>query len=89
MTTTKTTKQLYSVTYSGNSSRFNNFTEDVLATSQRDAVEQVFSKYLNDNYYPQDDGSILDCDGDYVAEDANDIYFAHDGGYFYAETQAK
>ena len=74
----------YKVTYQGNSTRFNNFEVEVNAESEREAVESVFSDYLNDNYFPQDDGTILDCDGDTLAE-ADDDTIDYDGGYFSAE----
>lgn len=38
---------------------------------------------MDDNYFPQDDGSILDCDGRIIAED-DDSEIEYDGGYFYA-----
>lgn len=84
MTTTSTTAT-FKVTYSGNSTRFTNFEEIVNAKSQREAVERVYSEYLNENYFPQDDGSVKDCDGHTIADNADDIYFEYDGGYFYAE----
>lgn len=80
-----TTLNSYTVTYSGNNSRFANFSEEVNATSQREAVEKIYGKYLDSNYFPQDDGIIKDCDGHTICDDANDLYIEHDGGYFYAE----
>ena len=75
----------YKVTYSGNASRFQDFESEVNANSQREAVEKVFASVLDSNYFPQKDGSVLDCDGEIVAEDSNDVYFMYDGGSFYAE----
>jgi len=74
----------YKVLYNGNSTRFNNFEYEIDANSEREAVEKVFQVYLDDNYFPQNDGSIKDCDGDILAE-ANDNVINYDGGYFYAE----
>lgn len=36
------------------------------------------------NYFPQADGSIVDCDGNILAESDDDT-IEYDGGYFYAE----
>lgn len=74
----------YLVTYSGNSSRFSNFERTVNANSEREAVQDVYASYLSDNYFPEDDGSIKDCDGHTIAE-ADDDCIEYDGGYFSAE----
>ena len=50
----------YKVTYSGNASRFRNFSSEVNANSEREAVENVFQQVMDENYFPQEDGSILD-----------------------------
>lgn len=74
----------YKVTYSGNSSRFRNFSSEVNAKSEREAVEDVYGDYLDQNYFPQEDGSIKDCDGNIIAE-AYDDTIEYDGGCFSAE----
>lgn len=74
----------YRVTYSGNATRFKNFSEEVFADNAREAVEQVYSERMDDNYFPQEDGSIRDCDGHEIA-DSSDEYIEYDGGYFSAE----
>jgi hypothetical protein len=74
----------YKVTYDGNASRFRNFKDIVNAESEREAVEDVYSKYLDQNYFPQDDGSIKNCDGHTIASPDDDI-IEYDGGYFTAE----
>jgi len=74
----------YAVTYSGNSTRFKNFYVEVNANSEREAVENVFSQYMDENYFPQNDGSILDCDGNLLAY-ADDVVIEYDGGCFMAE----
>ena len=74
----------YKVTYSGNSTRFSNFEDIVLADTEREAVEKVYGEYLDSNYFPQDDGSIKDCDGNTIAE-ADDTTIEYDGGCFSAE----
>lgn len=74
----------YKVTYSGNSTKFRNFETIVNADSEREAVEDVYSSYLDSDYFPQEDGSIQDCDGNTIAE-ANDDTIEYDGGCFSAE----
>lgn len=39
---------------------------------------------MDANYFPQEDGSILDCDGNEVAT-ATDTVIEYDGGCFSAE----
>jgi len=41
---------------------------------------------MNDNYFPQEDGSIKDCDGHTIAE-ADDDTIEYDGGGFCAEIE--
>ena len=74
----------YKVTYSGNASKFKNFEDIILADSEREAVEDAYGSYLDSNYFPQEDGSIQDCDGNTIAE-ANDDTIEYDGGCFSAE----
>lgn len=74
----------YTVYYVGNSTRFIKFKREVLAESERQAVENVFGTYMPDNYFPQDDGTIKDCDG-YTIADKDDQTIKYDGGYFFAE----
>ena len=74
----------YKVTYSGNATRFKNFEDIVLADTEREAVEDVYGSYLDSNYFPQEDGSIKDCDGNTIAE-ATDDTIEYDGGCFSAE----
>jgi ribosomal protein L20A (L18A) len=74
----------YKVIYSGNASRFRNFSSEVNANSEREAVEKVFQRVMDENYFPQEDGSIKDCDGNTIAE-ATDNIIEYDGGCFSAE----
>ena len=74
----------YKVTYNGNNSHFRNFETEVNANSEREAVEDVYAAYLDQNYFPQEDGSILDCDGNELAT-ATDTTIDYDGGCFSAE----
>lgn len=74
----------YKVTYSGVSLKFKNLELTINAESERGAVETIFKQVMGHNYFPQEDGSILDCDGDEIAS-ATDTVIEHDGGYFTAE----
>lgn len=74
----------FRVYYTGNSTRFRNFGEEVIANSEREAVEKVYSKYLDDTYFQQEDGTILDCDGEIIAK-PSDNTIEYDGGVFVAE----
>ena len=74
----------YKVTYSGNSTRFKNFKRVLNAESERNAVVMAYAEYLDENYFPQDDGSIKDCSGNTIAT-AKDVVIEYDGGYFSAE----
>jgi hypothetical protein len=73
----------YIVKFIGSQSRLSGFTEEVEANNEREAVEKVYSEKMNSNYFPQDDGSIKDCDGWVCAEADSDI-IEYDGGYFEA-----
>jgi hypothetical protein len=76
--------QTYLVTYSGNATRFSNFQSAINADSEREAVEAVYQQIMDENYFPQDDGSIKDCDGHTIAEEDDDT-IEYDGGSFSAE----
>lgn len=74
----------YKVTYTGNSTRFRKFEATIPANTEREAVETVFAKHLDSNYFPQEDGTIKDCDGEIIAS-ATDNVIDYDGGCFSAE----
>jgi hypothetical protein len=74
----------YNVNYNGNSTRFRDFEVQVYARSEREAVESIYEEYLNEDYFPEEDGTILDCDGHVIAE-PDDDRIEYDGGYFCAE----
>lgn len=76
--------KVYRVSYSGNSSRFRNFSVEVDAKTEREAVEKVFKSVMYDNYFPQEDGTILDCDGEEIAS-PKDTSIDYDGGCFSAD----
>lgn len=74
----------YKVTYNGNNSHFRNFETEVNANSEREAAEDVYAACLDQNYFPQEDNSIKDCDGQTIAIPEDDE-IEYDGGYFSAE----
>jgi len=74
----------FRVIYLGNASRFRNFKEEVQAESIRMAVEMVYASRLDEDYFPEDDGVIKDCDGNIIANSGEDRIW-YDGGYFSAE----
>lgn len=74
----------YTVYYKGNASKFRNFETEVYANSEREAVEKVYGEYLDSNYFPQDDGSIKDCDGNTIADPDSEV-IDYDGGVFFSE----
>lgn len=73
----------YQITYSGNNPRFRNLSEIVTAESEREAVISWYKSAMDYNYFPQDDGSILDCDGYEISTLAVDT-IEFDGGWFSA-----
>jgi hypothetical protein len=87
--------QIYSVMYFGNAKRYQDLCEEVAAYSKRHAVEKIYAKMCNEDYFPEDyfpedfplwGGLVKDCDGNVIA-DASDETIEYDGGYFYAELQ--
>ncbi len=74
----------YLVSFSGNASKFKKFSEEVDAISAREAVEIVYQKVLDSLYFPKDDGSIEDAQGNVIAQ-ANDDRIMYDDGYFVAD----
>jgi len=80
----KVRTKMYKVTYKGNSTRFKDFEQIVVTPSERMAVEKVYFKHCDENYFPDHDGNIFDCDGNNIATpESNTIDY--DGGYFIAE----
>jgi hypothetical protein len=75
--------KIFKVIYTGNSTRFKNFATDVPANSEREAVEKLYAERLDENYFPQEDGSIRDCDGELIAT-AHTNTIEYDGGCFSA-----
>jgi hypothetical protein len=76
------------VGYSGNASRFKGFECEIEAETAREAVEKVYQDLMDANYFPKQDGTIEDCDGNVIA-DPEDKYIAYDGGYFSANEKTE
>lgn len=75
---------MYKVTYKGNATRFKDFIQIVVTPTERMAVEKVYFQHLDDDYFPDHDGNVFDCDGNIIATpESNTIEY--DGGYFIAE----
>lgn len=74
----------YLVSYTGNSKRLKDLAHKVWATSERDAVEQTFSLFCEQDYFPHPNGQIFDCEGNVICEAGWD-YIRYDGGIFKAE----
>jgi hypothetical protein len=81
-------KQIYTVMYFGNAKRYQDLCEEVVAYSKRHAVEKVYAKMRDEDYFPDDfflwGGLVKDSEGNVIA-DASDESIEYDGGYFYAE----
>lgn len=74
----------YVVFYKGNSTRFKKFSQEIEASSEREASEYIYKELLDENYFPQGNQIVLDCDGNEIAT-AKDNYIEYDGGGFFAE----
>jgi hypothetical protein len=79
---------IYAVMYFGNAKRLQNLNYEIEAFTKREAVEKVYCKMCNADYFPEDEfvygGLIRDCDGNVIAEPGSES-IEYDGGYFYAE----
>jgi hypothetical protein len=77
-------KSLFKVVYTGSVERYKNRFSIELATDERDAVRQSYARVHDLDYFPQDDGTVLDCDDNIIMDqDDNTIYY--DGGFYVAE----
>jgi hypothetical protein len=80
-------KKIFAVIYYGNAKRYQDEYQEVAAYTKREAVERIYAKMLNKNYFPEDDhkygGIVRDCDGNVIAN-VGDETIAYDGGYFVA-----
>jgi hypothetical protein len=74
----------FTITYTVNSTKFKGLNFEVEANSEREAVENYYQMVMDSNYFPEDDGRILDQDGDEIAS-ATSSTISYDGGSFVAE----
>ena len=64
----KKINKTFLVTYTGNTdSRFRGFRETIEAKNEREAVERIFHKHNDRNYFPDSNGFIYDCDRNVLA----------------------
>lgn len=73
----------YIVKYSGNATRYKNLKYEIEAISKRFAVEEVYCRLLDKDYFPDENGNIYDADNNRVAA-STDESIEYDGGHFYA-----
>lgn len=76
-------EKIYVVRYSGNATRYKNLNYQTKAIGQRFAVEQVYQKLLDREYFPDENGKIFDSDNNMIADPFDNTIF-YDGGFFYA-----
>lgn len=74
----------YRVFYNGTVERHQGINEEVKANSKREAVEKVYKSGYDTDYFPQDDGTILNDAGNVIAT-ATDETIEMDGGLLIAE----
>ena len=73
----------YQITYLGSNPRFKNLNYEIAANSEREAVIDWYKQAMDQNYFPQDDGTIQDCDG-YQICGKHDESIEFDCGFFVA-----
>ena len=76
----------YKITYNGNSTQAKLFLLNgyyLTADNANEAVVTFYRMFMDDNYFPQEDGSIEDEEGREVMAPMEDC-ISYDGGYFYA-----
>ena len=78
----------YAINYSGNSKKITKklamFPQIVCADTPREAVIIYYSANHDDAFFPQEDGSIKDCDGDEICSAISE-QIEYDGGFYSAE----
>jgi hypothetical protein len=76
----------FQITYDGNSTQAKLRLQrgyTLNAEDANDAVVKFYRMFMDDNYFPQEDGSIVDEQGREVMLPM-DTCISYDGGYFYA-----
>jgi hypothetical protein len=77
---------LFRITYNGNNTQAKLFLLNgyyLNADNANEAVVRFYRMFMDDNYFPQEDGSIEDEQGREVMAPMDDC-ISYDGGYFYA-----
>jgi len=80
----KKINKAFLVTYNGNDQKFKDFREVIEAKSEREAVERIFHKFMDSNYFPDGNGYIYDCDRNVLAG-PGDRTIDWNGGCFMAD----
>jgi hypothetical protein len=73
----------YEITYRGESHKFRAFKATTDAKTAANAIEDIYSDFIPDDYFPQQDGSILDSKGNIVRERGEEN-IRYKGGEFFA-----
>jgi len=74
----------FQVSYTGNDLQFKGCKSIEYAETKADAILSVFKRWLNHDYFPQEDGSIFDSSNNLLYSRGDDVIY-YDGGYFIAE----
>ena len=74
----------FQVSYTGNATQFKGCKSFEYAETKKDAVLKVYARYLDHDYFPQEDGNIFDQDNNLISARGDDTIY-HDGCYFIAE----
>lgn len=82
----------FQIRYNGNSRLVKGLLNEepiiVYAETERQAVEQWYCDNLNDDYFTDDSGNVINAAGNVVAE-PDDNQFNYDGGSIYAVKVSK
>ena len=74
----------FQVSYTGNDLQFKGCGSIEYAETKADAFLAVFKRWLNHDYFPQEDGSIFDQCNNLLYSKGDDVVY-YDGGYFIVE----
>lgn len=73
----------YEVTYRGESHKFRAFKATTQAKTAAEGIEDIYSDFVPDDYFPKPDGSILDSKGNIIRERGEEN-IRYKGGEFFA-----
>jgi len=75
----------FKIKYTGQSRQLTRLSGEIIeAETEREAVENFYQRYFETDYFPQEDGSIQNANGDTIA-DATDTAINYDSDYIRAE----